>query len=354
MQIKINKNLIGDKYPTYFIADIGANHDGDLRRAKKLIELCAKAGANAAKFQHFKAETIVSDYGFKKLKIKTHQSNWKQNVFDVYKKASVNLNWTNELKKTCKKFNVDFFTSPYDLDYVDQLNKHICAYKIGSGDITWSEIISKISKKNKPTLLATGASELEDVERAFKLISKFNKKIVLMQCNTNYTGDKNNLKYVNLNVLDLFQKKFKGRAIIGLSDHTFGHISVLGAVAKGARVIEKHFTDDNKRKGPDHHFAMNPKTWKEMVIATRELENTFGDGIKKVEKNEINSKIVQQRSIRANVKIFKGQFIRKTDLIYLRPKSNNGLQPYLVKKILGKKTKTTIAKHEELTWKKIT
>jgi len=353
MQIKINKNLIGDKYPTYFIADIGANHDGDLRRAKKLIELCAKAGANAAKFQHFKAETIVSDYGFKKLKIKTHQSNWKQNVFDVYKKASVNLNWTNELKKTCKKFNVDFFTSPYDLDYVDQLNKHICAYKIGSGDITWSEIISKISKKNKPTLLATGASDMEDVERAFKLISKFNKKIVLMQCNTNYTGDKNNLKYVNLNVLDFFQKKFKGRAIIGLSDHTFGHIAVLGAVAKGARVIEKHFTDNNKRKGPDHHFAMNPITWKEMVIATRELENTFGDGIKKVEKNEINSKIVQQRSIRASVKIFKGQLIKKTDLIYLRPKSNNGLQPYLVKKILGKKTKTTIAKHEELTWKKI-
>jgi len=353
MQIKINKNLIGDKYPTYFIADIGANHDGDLRRAKKLIELCAKAGANAAKFQHFKAETIVSDYGFKKLKIKTHQSNWKQNVFDVYKKASVNLNWTNEIKKTCKKFNVDFFTSPYDLDYVDQLNKHICAYKIGSGDITWSEIISKISKKNKPTLLATGASDMEDVERAFKLISKFNKKIVLMQCNTNYTGDKNNLKYVNLNVLDFFQKKFKGRAIIGLSDHTFGHIAVLGAVAKGARVIEKHFTDDNKRKGPDHHFAMNPITWKEMVIATRELENTFGDGIKKVEKNEINSKIVQQRSIRASVKIFKGQLIKKTDLIYLRPKSNNGLQPYLVKKILGKKTKTTIAKHEELTWKKI-
>ena len=252
-----------------------------------------------------------------------------------------------------QKINVDFFTSPYDLDYVDQLNKHICAYKIGSGDITWSEIISKISKKNKPTLLATGASDMEDVERAFKLISKFNKKIVLMQCNTNYTGDKNNLKYVNLNVLDFFQKKFKGRAIIGLSDHTFGHIAVLGAVAKGARVIEKHFTDDNKRKGPDHHFAMNPITWKEMVIATRELENTFGDGIKKVEKNEINSKIVQQRSIRASVKIFKGQLIKKTDLIYLRPKSNNGLQPYLVKKILGKKTKTTIAKHEELTWKKI-
>ena len=353
MKIKINKKLIGDNHPTYLIADIGANHDGDLKRAKKLIELCAKAGANAAKFQHFKAETIVSDYGFKKLKIKTHQSNWKQDVFNVYKKASINPNWTNELKQTCKKFNIDFFTSPYDLDYVDQLNKHICAYKIGSGDITWLEIISKISKKKKPVLIATGASNMKDVERAFKLISRFNKKIVLMQCNTNYTGDKNNLKYTNLNVLETFKKKFKDSAIIGLSDHTFGHTAVLGAVAKGARVIEKHFTDDNSRKGPDHHFAMNPKTWKEMVEAIRELENILGDGIKKVEKNEINAKIVQQRSIRARTSIFKGQIIKKKHLICLRPKSNSGLQPYTMPKILGKKTKKNIIKHEEINWKLI-
>ena len=354
MLVKINKSLVGDNQPTYFIADIGANHDGNLSRAKKLIKLCAKAGANAAKFQHFKAETIVSDYGFKKLKVKTHQSNWKQNVFEVYKKASINMNWTNELKKTCKKFNIDFFTSPYDLDYVDQLNEHICAYKIGSGDITWTEIISKISKKNKPTIIATGASNMRDVERVYKQISKFNKKIVIMQCNTNYTGDKNNPKYLNLNVIDQFKKKFKDKVILGLSDHTFGHVAVLGAVAKGARVIEKHFTDNNKRKGPDHHFAMNPQTWREMVKVTRELEVTLGDGIKKVEKNEINAKIVQQRSIRAKIKILKGHVIKRRDLVCLRPKSTKGLQPYLINKLLGKKVKKEITEHEELTWKKIT
>ena len=264
------------------------------------------------------------------------------------------MNWTNELKKTCKKFNIDFFTSPYDLDYVDQLNKHICAYKIGSGDITWTEIISKISKKNKPTIIATGASNMRDVERVYKQISKFNKKIVIMQCNTNYTGDKNNPKYSNLNVLDQFKKKFKDKVVLGLSDHTFGHIAVLGAVAKGARVIEKHFTDNNKRKGPDHHFAMNPQTWRQMVKVTRELEVTLGDGIKKVEKNEINAKIVQQRSIRAKIKILKGHVIKRRDLVCLRPKSTKGLQPYLINKLLGKKVKKEITEHEELTWKKIT
>jgi len=348
--IKINKNKIGNKYPTYFIADIGANHDGSLNRAKKLIKLCAKAGANAAKFQHFKAETIVSDYGFKNLKIKTHQSKWKKDVFSVYKKASINPKWTKELIKTCKKFKIDFFTSPYDLDYVDNLNKYLCAYKIGSGDITWLEVIKKISKKNKPVMIATGASDLRDVERAYRLISKFNKKIILMQCNTNYTGDKKNLKFVNLNVLDTFKKKFGDRVILGLSDHTFGHISVLGAVSKGARVIEKHFTDNNSRQGPDHHFAMNPKTWKAMVEATRTLETALGDGVKKVEKNEINAKIVQQRSIRAKVNIDKSQKIKKNHLICLRPKSNKGLEPYKMSMIIGKKAKRKILIHEEINW----
>lgn len=351
INIKINKNKIGISHPTYFIADIGANHDGSLNRAKKLIELCAKAGANAAKFQHFKAETIVSDYGFKNLKIKTHQSKWKHDVFSVYKKASINPEWTRELIKTCKKFKIDFFTSPYDLDYIDDLNKYLCAYKIGSGDITWLEIIKKISKRNKPVMIATGASDLNDVERAYKLINKFNKKLVIMQCNTNYTGNKNNLGFVNLNVLDTFKKKFGDKIILGLSDHTFGHIAVLGAVSKGARVIEKHFTDNNSRRGPDHHFAMNPKTWRAMVDATRKLETALGDGVKKVEKNEINAKIVQQRSIRARVNINKLQKIKKSHLICLRPKSNKGLEPYKMAKLIGKKAKRKILMHEEINWK---
>ena len=353
MKLKINRKYIGENLPTYFIADIGANHDGSIKRAKKLIELCSKAGANAAKFQHFKADTIVSDLGFKNLKVKTHQSKWKKNVFSVYKKASINLKWTAELKKTCKKFKIDFFTSPYDLSYVDKLDKYLCAYKIGSGDITWTDIIKKISKKNKPVMLATGASDINDVDRALQTIKKYNKKIVLMQCNTNYTGKKENLNYINLNTLDTFKKRYGNSIVLGLSDHTAGNLSVLGAVAKGAKVIEKHFTDNNNRQGPDHHFAMNPKSWKEMIKATRDLELMLGDGIKKIEKNEINAKIVQQRSIRARFDIIKGKIIKKEDLICLRPKSKIGIEPYRISKIIGKKALQTINKSEELNWKKI-
>ena len=146
-KIKVGKKIISKNSKTYFIADIGANHDGDLRRAKKLIKLCAKAGADAAKFQHFRAKTIVSDFQFKKLNINTHQKKWKKSVYEVYNDASINSLWNKILKKECKKNNIDFLTSPYDLNYVDEVNKFIPAYKIGSGDITWKDIIIKIAKK---------------------------------------------------------------------------------------------------------------------------------------------------------------------------------------------------------------
>ena len=172
MKIKIGKNIISNKSKTYFIADIAANHDGKISRAKKLIRLAAINGADAAKFQHFKAETIVSDFGFKKFKKKAHQKDWKKSVFEVYKSASINFEWTKILKKECDKYKIDFLTSPYDLEYVDKVEKYIKAYKIGSGDVTWHEIIDKISKKKKPVIIATGASSMAEVEQAITMYSK--------------------------------------------------------------------------------------------------------------------------------------------------------------------------------------
>jgi len=336
MKVKIGKNIISINHKTYFVADISANHDGSLSRAKKLIRLCAKAGANAAKFQHFKADTIVSDYGFKNIGKITHQKKWKKSVYEVYKEASIDNSWTKDLRLECKKNKIDFFTAPYDINYVKSVYNYVDAYKIGSGDISWLDIVKEISKKKKTVLIATGASTLNEVKQAVKTIKKFNKKIILMQCNTNYTADEKNIKYLNLNVLNQYKKIFKEDVILGLSDHTFGHNSVLGAVALGARVIEKHFTDDNSRKGPDHKFSMNPKTWKNMVLETKKLENSLGDGFKKVEENEKQSIIVQRRGIRAKKKLFKGNKIKKEMLVYLRPCPKNALNPYEKNKILGK------------------
>jgi N-acetylneuraminate synthase len=351
LKFKINNKTISEKNRTYFIADIAANHDGCLSRAKKLIRLAAKNGADAAKFQHFKAETIVNKKQFDMMPKLSHQSSWKESVFEVYKKASINKKWNKELLKECKKNKIDFMTAPYDLNYVDQLNNYICAYKIGSGDITWKEILVKISKKNKPVILATGASNFKEVKAAVETIKKFNKKIILMQCNTNYTGDLENFKHINLNVLKLYKKYFKDKIVLGLSDHTPGNTTVLGAIVLGARVIEKHFTDNNSRKGPDHKFSMNPIDWKKMVMETRNLENALGNGIKKIEMNEKKTSLIQRRGVYASRDIKKDEILKKNMTICLRPKLVNTISPFEIIKFLGKRLKKNINKYDGITKK---
>ena len=348
IEIKIGKEIITQKSRPYFIADIAANHDGSLERAYKLIELAKESGADVAKFQNFKAETIVSKKGFDILNEQlSHQSNWKKSVFDVYKAASIDSSWTELLKKKCDDVGIEYMTSPYDFESVDLVVKYVNAYKIGSGDITWLEIIRYIAKKNKPILLATGASMLADVQRAMEAVAAFNTSMILMQCNTNYTGNEENFKYINLNVLKKYKELYPN-IILGLSDHTHGHSAVLGAIALGANVIEKHFTDDNNREGPDHKFAMNPKSWREMVTASMELYYAMGDGEKRIEKNELQTVIVQRRGLYLNKDIEKGQLINEGDLIALRPMKKDGIEPYEVDKIIGKKVKKNLLKDSYL------
>ena len=352
MKVKMKKNIISKSFKTYFIADIAANHDGSLSRAKKLIKLCAKAGADAAKFQHFKAETIVSDSGFKSLGKIAHQKKWKQSVFQTYKKASIDPNWNSVLKKECKKNKIDYMTAPYDLKYVDDVKKDIVAYKIGSGDITWKKIIKKISQKGKPVIIATGASSLKDVVRAVKIILKFNStKPVLMQCNTNYDNSENNINYLNLNVLNQYKQIFKNKVTLGLSDHTHGHVSVLGAVSLGARVVEKHFTDSNLRTGPDHKFSMDPISWANMVKDVRVLEKTLGDGKKKVEYNELQSVIVQRRGAWLNKNVKKGEILKDEMIDFLRPCPNDSIDIFEMQKYLGKKFNKSKKKYSLITSK---
>ena len=350
--MKIGNKEILKKGKPFFIADIAANHDGDLERAYKLIELAKEAGADVAKFQNFNAKTIVSKKGFETLgKQLSHQANWEKSVYEVYKDASINPDWTELLKRKCDEVGIEYMTSPYDYASVDLVDPYVNAYKIGSGDITWTEILKYILSKNKPILLATGASSMEDVDRAMDIL-KENQNIVLMQCNTNYTASTENFKYINLNVLKKYEEKYPN-AILGLSDHTKGFATVLGAIALGAVVIEKHFTDDNDREGPDHKFAMNPKTWREMVDASLELYYSLGDGIKRIEKNEEDTAMVQRRGIYITKSLKAGHILSREDLIALRPIKIDGIQPYEIDLLLGKKLTKNIESDSYLTWKDV-
>ncbi|MEJ7626488.1 MAG: N-acetylneuraminate synthase family protein [Ferruginibacter sp.] len=351
--IKIGNKIIGKTQPLYFIADIGANHNGSLENAYKLIELAKESGADAAKFQNFKANKIVSKYGFENLGGQlTHQASWKKSVFEIYEDASISMDWTSKLKDKCNEVGIDYFTSPYDIDSVDHVDPFVDVYKIGSGDITWIEIIEYIAKKGKPVFLATGASEMPDVERAMEAIGKYTNEIVLMQCNTNYTIEESKIKYVNLNVLKTYQQKYPS-VVLGLSDHTLGHSTVLGSIALGAVVFEKHFTDDNANEGPDHKFAMNPETWKAMVKGGYELHSALGDGFKRVEENEKQSLVVQQRCLRATKNLAKGHIITENDLEALRPIPEGGIKPYELEKVIGKMIVTDLEQGKHLAWQDI-
>ncbi len=334
--IKIKDKDFSQKGPLYFIADVGANHDGDINRALNLIEIAKEAGADAAKFQNFKASTIVSKKGFESMGQLSHQAAWKKPVYEVYEDASISQDWTAVLKEKCDEVGIDYFTSPYDFDSVNHVDKYVDLYKIGSGDITWLEIIEFIADKQKPVLIATGASDISDVKRAMEVLQKKTNKIVLMQCNTNYTGSIDNFKYINLNVLKEFKQLYPD-VLLGLSDHTPGHATILGAIALGATFIEKHFTDDNNRTGPDHKFAMNPVTWRDMVDRSNELFLSLGDGVKRVEENEKKTVLVQQRALRYTKNLTAGQLIKDEDIFPLRPYAIEGLHPYEKDKVVGKK-----------------
>jgi sialic acid synthase SpsE len=347
-RIKLGNKIVDDN-SLYFIADIGANHDGSLEKAIKLIHLAKEAGADAAKFQNFQASKIVSKSGFDKLSGKlSHQSNWKKSVFEVYQDASIAADWTQILKETCDKIGIDYFTSPYDFESVDLVDPFVDLYKVGSGDISWLEIVDYILNKQKPVLIATGASDEIDVKRVMELALSRTKDIVLMQCNTNYTGSAENFNFCNLNVLKQFSTDYPD-VVLGLSDHTTGHATVLGSIALGARVIEKHFTDDNNQTGPDHAFAMNPKSWRDMVDRSYELLSALGDGVKRVEPNEIQSQVVQRRCLRVKENLQKGHVISSEDLISLRPISEGGVHPYEKKFFLGKELLVDIEAGEHLT-----
>ncbi len=350
MSFAIGNRRIGASEPTYFIADIAANHDGDLQRALSLMTLAKEAGADCAKFQHFRAPHIVSDYGFRSLgSQQSHQATWSKSVFEVYQDASLPWEWTAQLARHAQDIGIEFMSAPYDLEAVDHIDPFVNAYKVGSGDINWIEELTYMASKGKPIILATGAATIEDVTRAMDVLQEANVSVVLMQCNTNYEGTIDNIHHVNLEVLTEYAELFPD-VTLGLSDHTPGHVTVLGAIALGARAIEKHFTDDTRRTGPDHGFSMDPTTWRAMVDDARMLEAALGDGVKKIEGNESQTVVLQRRCVRAARDLPAGAVLRREDLEVLRPAPLDAIPAHDVGDAVGRTTARALVTGESLTW----
>ncbi len=336
-EIKFGSKMVGQNHPVYIIADIGANFDGSLKKAKSLALAAKQSGADVVKFQTFNAQKIVSAKGFASMRLTGVHGSWGKPINEVFKEAEFPRKWHKELFDYCKKINTTFTSSPYDFDAVDLLVQlGVDFIKIGSGDITWLEMLKFIAQKGIPMVLATGASTLAEVDEAVQtILSTRNNKLCLLQCITNYPSK---VESANINVLKTYQTAFD--IITGYSDHSPGDTVVLGAIAQGAKVIEKHFTLNKKDRGPDHPHSMEPGEFSSMVKKIRLLEKALGSSKKEVVAEESETVIVQRRSIYARKAIPKGKKITKKDLIELRPAL--GLPPKYGQFILGRKAKITI------------
>jgi sialic acid synthase SpsE len=334
MHFSIGSRRIGPNEPTYFIAEIGSNFDQDLGRAKHLIHLAKDSGADAAKFQHFTASTLVNDSAFKSLGKFSHQSSWSDSVYDVYDNASLNIAWTARLKSECDAVGIDFITSPYSLDLLSACVPYISCIKIGSGDITHIPLLKECISFDLPMLIGTGASSILDVQRVVRTLSA-SVPLCLMQCNTNYTANPNDYQYQHIRALNLYRRLFPD-VFLGISCHSKSPLPVLAAVSLGASVVEKHFTDDCSRPGPDHSFALSANEFRSMVDQVRDLEVILGLEDKSVQLNEQQTYFAQRRSICIKHYLPSGHIITEADLDYLRPYLPNSFHPYQVDHIIGR------------------
>lgn len=344
-QIKIGNRFIGHGYPTYIIAEIGANFDKDINKAKLLIDAAKQAGADCAKFQTFSASKIVSEGGFSRMKLKGVHGSWGRTVSEVFKDAEFPREWHQEIADYCKQVGIDFSTSPYDLEAVDLCMKlDVPFIKIGSGEITWLEMLTHIAKKGKPLMLATGDATMSEIDEAVRTIEAAgNDQLVLMQCITNYPSK---IDSANVNVLKTYQFAFD--VLTGYSDHAPGPVVAVASVVLGGCVIEKHFTLNKSDKGPDHPHSMNPVEFKLMVDYVREVERAMGSSRKEVVAEEGETVFVQRRCLYAKTDLKEGQILKEENIDVLRPAL--GIAPKFKTTILGKTLKENVEKGQPLFW----
>lgn len=342
---------------TYIIAEAGVNHNGSLDLAKKLIASAAEAGADAVKFQTFKATNLVSKSA-PKAQYQLKSTNNEESQFDMLQKLELTLEMHKELIEYCKEKNIEFLSTPFDDESVDMLVQtfNIPILKIPSGEITNAPLLLKIAKAKRPMILSTGMSTLGEIEQALSVLAfgllNENKKpslldfqnsysstegqrvlqeyVTLLHCTTEYPTP---FSEVNLKVMDTLGQAF--HLPVGYSDHTVGITIPIAAVARGAKVIEKHFTLDKGLPGPDHKASLEPKELKEMVKAIREVEEAIGSPIKIPTPSEQKNKTIARKSIVAHSLILENESFTKLNITIKRP--GTGISPIYYWDMLTKK-----------------
>jgi N-acetylneuraminate synthase/N,N'-diacetyllegionaminate synthase len=346
-KIEIGNKLVGDEQPIFIVAEIGVNHNGDIRLAKKLIDAAKDAGADAVKFQAFKTEKVVTKYA-EKAKYQKETTGLSESQYDMIRRLELKDEEIRELYNYAKKNNIIFLSSAFDEESVDLLdNLGVPAFKVASGEITNFPLLRYIAEKKKPIILSTGMSTIGEIEEALEVIrEKGVENIVLLHCVTSYPAK---IEDVNLRVIEALRRRFK--LPVGFSDHTLGITIPIAVAALGAVLVEKHFTLDRTLPGPDHRASLEPDELKDMVRAVRDVEKALGDRVKKPTKDEERIKKVVRRSIVAKMGIPKGTVITEDMLDFKRP--GVGIEPKYLNEIIGKKAKKDIKPDGLITFDKL-
>lgn len=342
-KVKIGDRRVGEGEPTFIIAELGANHDRNLNQAKELIDVAVDAGADAVKFQVYNAETLYSE--------KTPQFSYLEelsagkSIYEVIKENELPREWMEELAEYSRDKDIIFFATPFDREAIDQLYEvGVPVYKWASFEIVDLPLLKYAAGKGKPMLLSTGMCDLADIQVAVDTVcSTGNEDIVLLHCTSLYPTE---LRQVNLRMMDTMRDAFQ--VPVGLSDHTLGITIPIAAVARGACVIEKHFTLSRKFKGPDHPFALEPEELRQMVKAIRGVEESFGSPIKKMIPDEEEMARLGRRSIIAGVNIPKGTRLTEDMVTIKRP--GYGIEPKFLGIVIGREARRDIEKDDIITW----
>jgi N,N'-diacetyllegionaminate synthase len=328
---------------TFIIAEAGVNHNGSLELAKKMIDVAVEAGVDTVKFQTFKAEKVISRYAPKaeyQKKITTAD----ESQLEMVKKLELDEVAHEELLAYCRFRNIQFLSTPFDLESIDLLDKlGLEIFKIPSGEITNLPYLRKIGALKKEIILSTGMADLGEIEDVLDVLTGVGMKlkdIIVLHCNTEYPTP---MQDVNLKAMQTIKSAFPG-IHVGYSDHTEGIEVSIAAVAMGATIIEKHFTLDKNMEGPDHKASLEPNELKAMVQAIRNIETALGNGIKKPSPSELKNKPIARKSIVAARNIRKGESFTEENLTVKRP--GTGISPMRWDEVIGQVTQKDYEKDE--------
>jgi len=313
----------------FIIAEAGVNHNGDIKLAKRLIDAAKNAGADAVKFQTFKAESLVSRTA-QKADYQKQATDTNESQLEMLKKLELSFSDFQDLKKYCEEREIIFLSTPFDFDSIDFLESlDMPIYKVPSGEITNLPYLMKIARIGKRVMMSTGMSDLDEVALAVAVLRKYGAgTITLLHCNTQYPT-----LFEDANIKAMLTLKEHFGVAVGYSDHTLGIEAPIAAIALGATVIEKHFTLDKSMEGPDHKASLNSQELKAMVTSIRNIELALGDGIKQPSKSETPNKEVARKSIVAKRNIVKGEVFTEDNLTVKRP--GNGISPMKWFEVLG-------------------